>query len=101
MSFTVNFCLQYSTGWPILRFMSDMKSKFVDDVTGLVAGLGIAAQGAREEIEQAIRARFDALMAENGLVSREEFEVVRDMAVAAREENQALRSEIEALKKAK
>jgi BMFP domain-containing protein YqiC len=81
--------------------MSDMKNKIMDDLGGLVTGLGIAAQGAREEVEQAVRGRIDALLAEKGMVTREEFEVVRDMVVAAREENAALKAELEALKKAK
>lgn len=78
-----------------------MKNKLFDDLGGLVSGLGIAAQGAREEVEQAVRGRIDALLAEKGLVTREEFEVVRDMATAAREENAALRTELDALKKKK
>jgi len=81
--------------------MSDTKNKILDDLTGLATGLGIAAQGVRDEVEQAVRARVDAILSENGMVSREEFEAVRAMAVAAREENAALRSEIDALKKQK
>lgn len=81
--------------------MRDEKNKLLDDLTGLATGLGIAAQGVREEVEQAIRSRIDAILSENGMVTREEFEVVRDMAVAAREENAALRAELDALKKKK
>ena len=81
--------------------MSDAKNKILDDLTGLATGLGIAAQGVRDEVEQAVRGRVDAILSENGMVSREEFEAVRAMAVAAREENAALRAEIEALKKQK
>ena len=77
--------------------MRDEKNKLLDDLTGLATGLGIAAQGVRDEIEQAVRARLDAMMSENGMVAREEFEAVRDMAVAAREENDALRSELNTL----
>jgi BMFP domain-containing protein YqiC len=77
--------------------MSDMKRKIIDDLGGMVSGLGIAAQGAREEIEQAVRGRVDAMLAENGLVSREEFEAVREMAVAAREENSQLSAQINQL----
>lgn len=79
--------------------MSDMKNKLIDDLTGLATGLGIAAQGMREEVEQAVRSRLDAILTENGLVSREEFEAVRDMAIKAREENAALKAELDALKK--
>ena len=76
-----------------------MKSKFIDDVAALASGLGVAAQGAREEIEQAVKGRFDALLAENGMVSREEFEAVRDMVIELRAENDALRAALDALKK--
>ena len=81
--------------------MRDEKNKLLDDLTGLATGLGIAAQGVREEVEQAMRSRFDAILSENNMVTREEFEAVRDMAVAAREENAALRAELDALKKKK
>ena len=78
--------------------MSDMKSKFIDDVAALASGFGVAAQGVREEIEQTVKGRFDALLAENGLVSREEFEVVRDMVMELRAENAELRTALETLK---
>lgn len=81
--------------------MRDEKNKLLDDLTGLATGLGIAAQGVREEVEQAMRARIDAILSENGMVTREEFEAVRDMAIAAREENATLRAELDALKKKK
>jgi BMFP domain-containing protein YqiC len=81
--------------------MRDEKNKLLDDLTGLATGLGIAAQGVRDEVQQAIRARIDAILSENGMVTREEFEAVRDMAIAAREENATLRAELEALKKKK
>ena len=81
--------------------MRDEKNKLLDDLTGLATGIGIAAQGVREEVEQAMRSRIDAILSENNMVTREEFEAVRDMAVAAREENAALRAELDALKKKK
>ena len=81
--------------------MRDERNKLLDDLTGLATGLGIAAQGVREEVEQAMRSRFDAILSEKNMVTREEFEAVRDMAIAAREENAALRAELDALKKKK
>ena len=81
--------------------MRDEKNKLLDDLTGLATGLGIAAQGMREEVEQAMGSRIDAILSENGMVSREEFEAVREMAIAAREENAALRAELDTLKKKK
>jgi BMFP domain-containing protein YqiC len=81
--------------------MSNVKNKLLDDLTGMATGLGIAAQGMREEVEQAVRGRVDTILNENGLVSREEFEVVREMVLAARAENEKLRAELDALKKQK
>jgi BMFP domain-containing protein YqiC len=78
--------------------MSDAKSKILDDVSQLVAGLGVAAQGVREELAQTLRGMLDTMLAEGALVTREEFEVVREMAEKARAENQRLQDEIDALK---
>ena len=58
------------------------------------------AQGAREEAENAIRSWMDRWLADRDLVTREEFEAVREMARKAREENEALKARIEALEAA-
>ena len=81
--------------------MNDTRAKIVDDLTSVFNGLGIAAQGVREEIEQAIGARIDRMMSQGSFVTREEFELVRDMALKAREENIALRAALDALKNKK
>ena len=78
--------------------MSDAKNKILDDISQLVAGLGVAAQGVREELAQTLRGMLDTMLAEGALVTREEFEVVREMAEKARAENQRLQDEIDALK---
>ena len=41
--------------------MRDEKNKLLDDLTGLATGLGIAAQGVREEVEQAMRSRLSLI----------------------------------------
>lgn len=81
--------------------MNDTRAKIVDDLTSIFNGLGIAAQGVREEIEQAIGARIDRMISQGSFVTREEFELVRDMAIKAREENLALREALDALTKKK
>tara|TARA_B100001989_G_C24129210_1_gene264717 strand:- start:195 stop:440 length:246 start_codon:yes stop_codon:yes gene_type:complete len=78
--------------------MSDARNKILDDVSQLVSGLGVAAQGVREELAQALRGMLDTMLADGALVTREEFEVVREMAEKARAENQRLQQEIDALK---
>ncbi|MEC7162670.1 MAG: accessory factor UbiK family protein [Pseudomonadota bacterium] len=78
--------------------MSDARNKILDDVSQLVSGLGVAAQGVREELAQTLRGMLDTMLADGALVTREEFEVVREMAEKARAENQRLQEEIDALK---
>ena len=78
--------------------MSESRNKILDDVSQLVSGLGVAAQGVREELAQTMRGLLDSMLAEGALVTREEFEVVREMAEKARAENQRLQEEIDALK---
>ena len=78
--------------------MSDARNKILDDVSQLVSGLGVAAQGMREELAQTLRGMLDTMLADGALVTREEFEVVREMAEKARAENQHLQEEIDALK---
>ena len=78
--------------------MRDARNKILDDISQIVSGLGVAAQGAREEFAQALRGMLDTMLADGALVTREEFEVVREMAEKARAENQRLQEEIDALK---
>ena len=78
--------------------MSDTRNKIWGDVSQIVSGLGVAAQGVREELAQTLRSLLDTMLADGALVTREEFEVVREMAEKARAENQRLQEEIDALK---
>jgi BMFP domain-containing protein YqiC len=79
--------------------MNDNRSSIMDDVSTMLSGLGLAAQGVREEIEHAIGARVDRLMSDGAFVTREEFEAVRAMAEAARTENAELKQALDALSK--
>ena len=73
-------------------------NKVFDDLSKLAGGAVGALHGVRGEMEQAFRAWLDRQIATMDLVTREEFDVVKDMAEAARRENEALRAELEALK---
>ena len=87
--------------WPAQRQsrnMSEARNKILNDVSQLVSGLGVAAQGVREELAQTLRGMLDTMLADGALVTREEFEVVREMAEKARAENRRLQEEIDALK---
>ncbi len=73
-------------------------NKFFDDMAKLATGAVGAAHSVKGEVEEQFRAWLDRQLAQMDLVTREEFETVRDMAEKARMENDALRTEIDALK---
>lgn len=69
-----------------------------DDLAQLLTSAAGAAQGVREEVETLVRAQVERAADQLDLVSREEFEAVRAMAVAAQERADALEAELAALK---
>lgn len=76
------------------------KNPFLDDIAKLATGAAGAVAGVRGEMEEAFRAWLERQLDAMDLVTREDFEVVRAMAEKAREENETLRGELEALKAA-
>jgi len=77
--------------------MPQTNSRFFDDVSKLMSDAAGLAEGARREVEQLARAKLERLMAGMDLVSREEFEAVREMAALARSENEKLAARVAAL----
>lgn len=73
------------------------RNRFLDDISQLMTNAAGVAQGVKDEAETAVRQRVERWLADMDLVTREEFEAVREMAVKAREENEALKARIEAL----
>ncbi len=73
------------------------KNKILDDISQLMTNAMGVAQGAKDEANTAISGLLDRWLAERDFVTREEFDVVRDMAQKAREENEDLKKRLEAL----
>ena len=73
------------------------RARIFDDLSQLMTNAAGVAQGVKDEAETAVKSRIERLLADMDLVTREEFEAVREMAVKAREENDALLKRIEAL----
>ena len=55
------------------------------------------ASGVKREAETAVRAQVERILSGMNVVTREEFDAVREMAALAREENDELRRRIAAL----
>lgn len=77
--------------------MMQTRSRIFDDLSQLMTNAAGVAQGVREEAETLVRGRIERFLADSDLVTREEFDAVRDMAQKAREENEALSARILAL----
>jgi hypothetical protein len=75
------------------------KNPILDDIAKLASGAAGTLHGMKGEVESALKARVDRLASEMDLVSKEEFEVVRDMAQKARTENEALAARLDVLEK--
>lgn len=66
------------------------QNPFFDDIARMAGGALGALSGLRAEMEALVRQQMERFMAGTDMVPREEFEVVRDMAIKAREEQEAL-----------
>jgi BMFP domain-containing protein YqiC len=76
------------------------RSPIFNDLADLMTDAFSAAQAAGEEARTALRARAERMAAELDLVSREEFDAVRERAEAAEAELDALKTRIDALEAA-
>lgn len=69
-------------------------NRILDELAKLVTDAAGATQGVRKELEGAFKAQADRWLNSLDIVKREEFDAVREMAIAARDENDALRARI-------
>ena len=77
------------------------KSPVFDGVAKLIAEAAGTVDGVRREAETAVSSQLQRFLAEQDLVTREEFETVQAMAEQMREEVETLKAEIAALKAVK
>ena len=75
------------------------RDKLFDDLSQLMTNAAGMAQGMKSEAETAMRGWIDRWLADADLVTREEFDAVREMAKKAREENDALAARVAELEK--
>src|SRR5215467_14614921 len=72
--------------WP----MPQTTSRLFDDLSRLMTDAAGVAEGARREAQTFARSQLERIMTGMDLVTREEFEAVREMAAGARDENDKL-----------
>ncbi len=77
--------------------MTQGSNRILDDFAKLMTDAAGVAQGMRREVETAVKSQADRFLGEMDVVKREEFDVVREMVIRIREENEALKARIAVL----
>ena len=72
-------------------------NRILDDIARLATDAAGAAQGVRREVATVVKTQIERLLRDLDVVTREEFEAVREMALIAREENDKLAARLKAL----
>ena len=73
------------------------RNRFFDDAARLAGGAAGTFAGIRREMESLARQQFERLLSSMDLVTREEFDAVREMAIKARTEQEAMAERLAAL----
>jgi BMFP domain-containing protein YqiC len=77
--------------------MRQPRGRIFDDLSRLVSDASDVAQGVRREAETVLKSQVERLLVAMDVVTREEFEAVKQMAAMARDENERLERRIKAL----
>jgi len=77
--------------------MPQTQSRFFDDLSRLMTDAAGLAEGARREAQTFARTQMERVMSGMDVVSREEFEAVKEMAARARDDNEKLLLRVAAL----
>lgn len=77
--------------------MTTGPNKIFDDFARLMTDAAGAAQGMTREAQTMFQAQAEKMMSNMDLVQREELEAVKEMAIKALDENEALKARIDTL----
>ena len=77
--------------------MTQTSNRIFDEMARLMNDAAGVAQGVRREVDTVVRTQAEKMLRDLDVVSREEFEAVKEMARLAREENEALKARLDAL----
>jgi BMFP domain-containing protein YqiC len=77
--------------------MAQTSNRLMDELARLATDAVGAAQGVRREVETVARSQMERLIRDMDVATREEVEVLREMVLAARAENEQLASRLKAL----
>lgn len=78
------------------KTMTHGANPILDNLSRLMTDAAGVATGMRREAEGVMRSHLERLVRDMDVVTREEFEAVREMAIRAREENEILKARLDA-----
>lgn len=78
--------------------MTQTSGRLMDEIAKLATDAAGVAQGVRREVETAVKSQLERVISDMDLVPREDFEAVKEMAAKARDENDALRTDLDTLR---
>jgi BMFP domain-containing protein YqiC len=77
--------------------MTQSSNRIFDELARLATDAAGAAQGVRREVETVVRSQFERLIKDMDVATREEVEVLREMVLATRAENERLEARLKIL----
>ena len=77
--------------------MAQTSNRFLDDLARLATDAVGAAQGVRREVETVVRSQAERLIKDMDVATREEVEVLRELVLALRAENEQLSARVKTL----
>ena len=77
--------------------MTQSSNRIFDELARLATDAAGAAQGVRREVETVVRSQFDRLIKDMDVATREEVEVLRELVLATRAENERLEARLKLL----
>jgi len=80
--------------------MREPPTRLFDELSRVMTGAVGIAQGVQKEADSFAKSQIERILRDSDFVSREEFEAVRAMAIAARDENDRLAARLAALETA-
>lgn len=79
--------------------MTQTTNRFFDEIARLMNDAAGVAEGVRREIQTLVQAQAERILRDMDVVTREEFEVAKEMAAKAREENERLAARLAEVEK--
>jgi BMFP domain-containing protein YqiC len=79
--------------------MTQTSNRFLDEMARLMNDAAGVADGVRREVQTLVQTQMERVLRDMDVVTREEFEAVKQMAAKAREENERLAARLAEVEK--